>query len=194
MRKVLVAAILSAFLGMPILNAAYGGRVTLDRADGIYKVGEPAVCKVTLLKDGKPLQGTKARMTIKIEGKTIKTQDFTTTGRPVVFSYTGTKPEWVYFGFELLDDNGKPLSGQKVYRHRRKPTIVSEIGALFAPDKIHTEVKRPADFDAFWKDRRAKLDEVPVQPKLTLLECSTPGVKLFAVEVPALGDYPVTGS
>ena len=193
MRKFFAAAILSVFFAVPILNAAYGGRVRLDRADGIYKVGETAVCKVTLLEDGKPLKGTKARMTIKIEGKEIETRDFTTTGRPVAFSYTGTKPEWAYFGFELLDDNGKPLSGKGVYRHHRKTTIVTEIGALFSPDEIRTKVKRPADFDAFWKDRRAKLDAVPVQPKLTLLECSTPGVKLYAVEVPALGDYPVTG-
>lgn len=193
MRKVFVAAVLSAFFAVPILNAAYSGWIRLDHSDGIYKVGETAVCKVTLLKDGKPLKGPKARMTLKVEGKTIKTEDFATTGKPVAFSYTGTKPVWVFFGFELLDDKGKPLSGKTVYRHHRKPTIVTEIGALFSPDEIRTGVKCPADFAAFWKDRRAKLNKVPIRPKIKPLECSTPGVKLFTVEVPTLGDYPVTG-
>ena len=54
----------------------YGGLVRLDRRDGKYKVGDTITCKVKLTKDGKALKGTKARMTLKFEGKTIKVQGY----------------------------------------------------------------------------------------------------------------------
>ena len=117
----------------------YDGRIELDREDGYYKSGETAVCRVTLRKNRKALKGVRARMTLKWERITVETRDFETTGKPVEFSYTGKKPGWVYFGFELLGEDGKPLkaSGSRFKALRnRKPTIVVEIGAMFSPDKI----------------------------------------------------------
>ena len=58
--------------GVCSLFGGYSGRIALDKADGIYKVGETATCRVTLLKDQKPLRGVKARLLLRFEGKTVE--------------------------------------------------------------------------------------------------------------------------
>ena len=191
MKKLLCS--LLALFGAVALFGRYGGKVELDKADGQYKSGETVTCFITLTKDGKPLKGTKAKLQLRWEGKTVKTQVFETTGKPVEFTYTSDKPGWVYFGFEVLGENGKPLRGNSVQRHRMKPTIVTEIGAIFDADKIRTGVKRPADFEEFWAKRRAELDKLPIKPVLKELRSGDKKVKLYAVEVPTLDEFPVTG-
>ena len=170
-----------------------GHKIELSRPDGYYRVGDTAVCSVTLGKDGKPLSGLGARCTIYWEGKEVERHDFMTAGKPVGFSYRSDRPGWVYFRFEVKDRNGNIQRGKGVMNRSGKPTTVTEAGALFSADRIRTQVRRPADFEAFWADRRAKLDKVPIRPKYTALPDPEPGIKLFTVEVPCLGGYPVTG-
>ena len=150
--------------GNPVSVLGYGcmrltqraGRIDLDKADGIYRVGETAVCTVQLFEDGKPLKGAKARLVRKWEGWKKQYTEFETTGEPVEFTYKGVRPGWVYFGVELLGEDGKPLNASastfKALRGR-KPTIVTEIGAMFSPEKIVSPVREPADFDEFWAMR-----------------------------------------
>ena len=171
----------------------YGGMIRLDRRDGKYKVGDTITCKVKLTKDDKALTGTKARMTLKFEGKTIKTQDFTTNGGLIEFSCPADKVGWVYFGFEVLDDNGNVLTGGEVYRHPAKKSIVTEIGAVINPNEIVAGAKRPADFDEFWAARRAKLNEIPIEAKLEPMKYRNKKIKLYKVTIPTVGEYPVTG-
>ena len=179
-------AVLTAF-------GKYGGRIYLDKAEGFYKSGETATCKVTLTKDGKPLKGTKARMTMKWEFQVVETRDFETTGKPVAFSYKSDKPGWIYFGFEVLGEDGKPLSGPEVFKHHRKPTIVIEIGALFDADKIVSPVREPKDFDEFWTKRRAEVSAAPLRPELTELDSGVKGIKLFAVSMPVVRGITASG-
>ena len=180
------AAALSVFCG-------YGGKIDLDKADGLYKSGETATCKVTLTKDNKPLRGVKARCLIKWEAQLVETRDFETTGKPVEFSYKSGKPGWVYFGFEVLDDNGKPLRGPGVFKHHMKKTIVTEIGAMFDKDKIVSPVRMPKDFDEFWAKRRAEVSASPLRPELTELDSGVAGVKLFAVKLPVVRGIMASG-
>ena len=174
------------------LFGKYSGTVRLDKRNGIYKVGETVTCKVKLLKDDKALSGTKAQVTIKFEGKIVERKEFATTGKLIPFTYTPDKPGWVYFGFEVLDKNGNVLSGNQVWRHSAKKTIVAEIGAMIEPEKI-TGIPAPADYAEFWAARRAALDKVPIEPTLEPMKCSAGGVKLYKVTIPAVGEYPVTG-
>ena len=191
MKKVF-GLLMSAFLAM-CASAGYSGDISLDKPDGFYKIGETVTCRVKLTNDGEPLVGQRARMTLKWEGKTVRTEDFDTTGKAVEFTYPAGKPGWVFFGFELLDKKGKVMRGKNVQRHSAKPSIVTEIGAIIEPDKIVTGSERPADFEEFWAKRRAELDKIPIEPKLEPMECRYKDVKLFKVTVPAIGEYPVTG-
>ena len=171
----------------------YGGRISLDKKDALYQSGDTAVCSVTLTKDGKPLKGVKARMILKWETKVIETKDFETTGKPVKFSYKGEKPGWAYFGFQVLGDDGKPLSGKGVFKHRRKPTIVTEIGAIFDADKIVSPVREPADFDEFWAKRVSEVKAAPMEPELTELKSRVKGIRLFAVKLPVVRGIMASG-
>ena len=74
-------------------SAKYGGRIYLDKADGFYKSGETATCKVLLTKDGKPLKGVKARMIKKWEFQVVETKDFETTGKPVALKLIPDRTE-----------------------------------------------------------------------------------------------------
>ena len=191
MMKKFLAAVF-ALISLAVF-AQYSGDISLDKKDGFYKSGETATCKVLLKKDGKPLSGTKARLIVKKEGKVLKTEEFSTDGNAKTFSGTLDSPGWLYFGFEVLDSNGKALKGKGVQKHRMKPSIVTEIGALFDADKIISPNVCPEDFDQFWAKRRAMLDKVPVEAKLTELKCNVKNVKLYAVEVACYGSRPATG-
>ncbi len=185
-----VILLLSAHL---LLGAYSGHRIEMSKTDGYYRTGETAVCRVTLCEDGKPLEGVVARATIYWEGKAVKTQDFKTNGKAVEIAYRSDKPGWAYFRFELLGEDGKPLSGKGVFKHRMKPSTTAEAGVLFSADKIRTAVKRPDDFEAFWSERRTRLDKVPIHPEYKRLPDPAPGIKLFTVEIPCVGDFPVSG-
>ena len=194
MKKLILGALVALAALSAFAKGEYGGKVTLDHEDGYYKSGETAVCRVTLTRHGKPLKGVKARAVIKWEFRVVETRDFETTGEPVEITYTGKQPGWVYFGFELLDEKGKPMRVNSIFL---KPTILAEIGALFDADKIVSCVREPADFDEFWAKRREEVKKMlPLDAKceeLKELEAKYPGIKLFAVTIPAPRGMTATG-
>ena len=161
------------------LCGAYTANISLDKPDGFYESGETATCTVQLFKDGEPLVGEKVFVLIRWENKNVKRQVFVADGKPKKFSYRSDKPGWVYFGFQVLDENGKPRRGKGVDKH---PLIarVTEIGAIFDAGKLRCTAKRPADFEEFWEARKAEVAEHDLQPKLVELNSKNKGIKLFA--------------
>ena len=68
-------------------------------------------------------------------------------------------------------------------------------GAGAETEKMQMSTKEPADFDAFWKEAKAKLATVPVKAKLTDV---TPDklkgkFKVCAIEIDCFGPRPATG-
>lgn len=188
----------SAF--MAIISVAtlthYSLEVSLDKSDGYYKMGEETVCTARLMKDGKPAVGEKMRCTVKRERDILKQDRFVCNGNAVTIKASMDRPGWLFFGFEILGQDGNPLQGEGVFKHRMKPTIVGEIGAIYDAEKIKALNSRPADFDEYWASCRAKLDRVPLEPKVTEIEVPRifqDKVKCYAVEVKCLGRNPVTG-
>lgn len=137
---VVAVLLLSAAVSFGAGKKLFGKRIALDRPDGIYHVGETATCRFKLLKNGVPCVGVRMRMTLRREGKIIDSVEFVTTDKPASFPYKADRPGWIYFGFEMLGDDGVPLRDDRIRRHSTKPTIFTEIGALFEPDKIVTGV------------------------------------------------------
>ena len=181
------------FLTVFSLSGAFKADISLNKTDGFYKCGEKAVCKILIKKDGKPLAGDTLRVILKDEGKVILKKDFKTDGKPVSIAHTLTHPGWLYFGVELLDENGNPRSGKGIRKHRLKPTIITEIGAIFDAGKIRGTADKPADFDSFWQQKRAALDKIPLKAKLTPLPSGDKNVKLYAMEIPCGISRPATG-
>jgi len=172
--------------GIALTMTAFGeytGKISLDRADGFYKSGDSCVCKVALYKDGVPLAGPRARLTVKWENQPIRREEFVTNGGEAVFTQTGKGPGWMYFGVEILGDDGEPLrasSSPSRLLRERKPTIVAEIGALFDAENIVSPVREPVDFDEFWAKRRAEAVAHDLSPQLTELDSGSPKVKLYS--------------
>ncbi len=176
--------------------AGYSLDVRLDKPDGYYKVGEETVCTATLMNDRKPAVGETLRCTVKRERDILKRDEFACDGHAVTIKASMDRPGWLFFGFEIIGKDGHPLQGEGIFKHRMKPTIVGEIGAMYDAGKIKALDSRPADFDAYWASCRLKLDQVPLDPKL--VEVNVPAgfqgkAKCYSVEVKCLGRTPVTG-
>jgi cephalosporin-C deacetylase-like acetyl esterase len=190
---------LSVAVGAVLSASAFGeytGKIALNRPDGFYKSGETCVCTVTLCRDGVPLDGVKGRLTVKRENRMVRSEEFVTAGKPLEFSYTGDRPGWVYFRFELLGKDGEPLranSSESRLLRERKPTVVAEIGAIFDADRIVSPVREPADFDDFWAKRKAEADAHELAPTLVELPSGTPGVKLYSVTLSCPRGVTATG-
>ncbi len=194
MRKTLIAAFLA--LTSAVASARYSLDVALDKPDGHYRLGEETVCTATLRKDGRPVADGKLRCTIRRERDLFKREMFACDGRPVTIRAAMDRPGWLYFGFEVIGADGNPLHGDGVWRHPRKPTIVGEIGAMYDADKIRALDSRPPDFDRYWDSCRARLNQVPLDPKLvpvTVPEAFRGRVTCHAVEIKCMGRTPVTG-
>ena len=188
--------VLMISLAAVALQGAYSFKVDLDHPDGFYQVGQTATCTATLLKEGQPAAGEKFRCSVKQEGKVVETRDFESAGQPVTIQGTIDRPGWIYFGFEVLDTEGRPHEGPAYFKHSRKPSIVGEIGAVFEPEKIRAVSTRPADFEVYWGQCRKQLDAVPLKAKLTpspVPEDLQTQVECFSVEVACLGKNPVRG-
>jgi cephalosporin-C deacetylase len=176
--------------------AGYSVDVRLDKVDGFYQVGEEAVCTVTLLNDGKPAVGEKLRCTVKRERDIVRQAEFFCDGKALEIRASMDRPGWLYFGFETIGPDGNPLQGEGIFKHSRKPTIVGEIGAMYDAHKIRALDSRPADFDSYWASCRVKLDQAPLDPKITEVDAPSAlrsKVKCYSVEVKCLGRTPVTG-
>lgn len=186
-----LAALVAAFCALTA-SGAYTSKITMDKPDGFYKSGETATCTVELFKDGEPLVGEKVFYLIRWENQNFKRGIFVTDGKPKKFSYKSDKPGWVYFGFQVLDENGKPRSGPGVTKHKFIQRV-TEIGAVFDADKIRYTVKRPDDFEEFWNARKAEVAEHDLQPKLVELNSRDKGIKLFAFRLSCPRGIAATG-
>lgn len=170
----------------------------LDPADGLLKANETAKITVKLFKNDKPAIGETLRITTKWETATVKKEDVVFDGNPIVTTYTSDKPGWVYWGYQVLDADKKPIPepGKQV-RQKIKKDLLFEAGAIFDADKIVAVSNRPDDFEQFWKDEMAKVKALPIEAKLTPLELPNKShkgkIELYSVVINCIGNNPVTG-
>ena len=66
---------------------------------------------------------------------------------------------------------------------------VATLGAAVAPTLLEPSVPAPADFDSFWKLQLARLHRVRVNPVLTPMPTSQPGVRLFRVRLDSVDSH-----
>ena len=181
LKFVLSGALLLCGAGM--LCAAPVLKVSADREEALYKVGEPFRFLIELTDDGKPLAGEKiycnfigeetargrAEVTTDAAGKAEVSRTF---GRP---------------GFIRCAASAQ-VGGKKVS---------ASGGAGAEPEKIVPARPEPADFDAYWAGVKAELNAMPLKVKLTQVEPPQKGVrdrvKVYDFEINMPSGRPVRG-
>ena len=181
LKFVLSGALLLCGAGM--LCAAPVLKVSADREEALYKVGEPFRFLIELTDDGKPLAGEKIYCNF-IGEETARGRAEVTTdaaGKAEV-SRTFDRP-----GFIRCAASAQ-VGGKKVS---------ASGGAGAEPEKIVPARPEPADFDAYWAGVKAELNAMPLKVKLTQVEPPQKGVrdrvKVYDFEINMPSGRPVRG-
>lgn len=163
------------------------------------KIGESTTFSALLLTRNsskekfQPAKGVKVGYRLTDDGNKMISGTFTADGKAFTVSGKLKNPGWIYANFHMLDSKGKVFR----YKNRGRMIAVSGgIGALAEPEKLLPGMKEPADFDAFWKAQRAKLDKIPVKAKLTQVPAAKKWqnkYKVYDVKIDCAGPMPVSG-
>ena len=165
------------------LNAAPVLHVAADRADALYRKGEPISFQISLTDEGRPLASQKVNWEFfgddAVRGKGTLVTD--AAGKAVLVRKLD-RPGFMRCRAEAVID-GKKISGSG--------------GAGVEPQNITPARPTPADFDAFWNQQKAELDALPVEAELREVPPNRPGlegrVKVYDFSVACPGGRPVRG-
>ena len=147
-----------------LLSAAPSVKITLDKADQLYKCGEKATYTIVFTDDAaEPLAKTATYKLTNDNLTVIKTGTIDTAQSPTMtFTETMDKPSFlnltVYCNY--TDKDGK--------KQNLKNNICT---AGFEPTKIQPAAPKPADFMEYWKGELKKAEtECPLDPQMTKLD------------------------
>jgi len=158
----------------------YKIHVVTDRAEALYSVGDPVVFTITLKKNDAPVTEGTIQVVLSNDGaEELDRKTLEITG--AALSVTGTRDTP---GFLRCQATYELPSGKRIYALG---------GAGFDPEKIQASLPPPDDFDAFWAHQIARLDEVPMNVKLSPVDSDRPTVELFDITIDCPGGAPVRG-
>lgn len=176
---------LIATVNLQAAEPTYQITVVTDREDALYDAGEQAQFLISVLKDGEAVsEGTVSFAVDDFVTEYPPKSDFPAgihdlTGEVVAIAVTSDKP-----GFLRCVASYTPPGGEM---------IQALAGAGFSPLQIGPSLPVPEDFDAFWDEQKRKLAEIPWEPTLTPVEQEDGAIACFDVQIPCLGDVPVSG-
>jgi len=154
-------------------------KVTPDRADALYRVGEAVTFKLELTLDKQPVADAEVQWTITKDGVPPATSGKVKLAGGVA-TVTGK-----------LDEPGFLLC-QAAFTSAAKRAYTSLGGAGVEPLKIKPSQPVPADFDAFWAAQKKQLAAVPLNARLTPVKSPQPAVAAFDLQADSIG-APVFG-
>ena len=150
----------------------YSFSVKTDKADAIYKKGEPVTFTVQLLKDKKPVSGVKLQYRLSANGDWGKMQS-AVSDKPVVATTKLDKPGWVSIEVYAIGPDGKRVkkprktsicaarSAQWSLRLKSRnpppnPPISMRSGKLSAKHSTRSPFRRNAKKSPFRKSSKTK--------------------------------------
>ena len=152
--------------------------VRADRETAIYRANEPIKFKIKLADDGKGLGNQK--MTYDLSGD-------------VAVNKKGELVTDANGEAELATALARPGFLKCTAKLASNPKVEGSGGAGIDPLKITPSRPKPADFDAFWDNRKKAIDNFPWQVKLTPVDSNNPKVKLYDLEVALPEGAPMRG-
>lgn len=159
----------SSFAAAPNSSGPYALRVTTDRANAAYEIGDTVRFTVILLRDGKPVAAPLANWTISKDGKPPRS-----TGRDAL------PPEGLTLTARL-DEPGF-LHCMVECTPADTPKLTARAGAAIARFAIQPSLPPPDDFDAFWTAQKRQLAGVPANLRLTPVKSPAAGIECFDVQ------------
>ena len=197
MKMVFLTAILCITLSAPGLPPAQKAQkeplvfsAEVSRKDGIFRCGEPIEFQFKLLENAHPAAGRIIEYTLHKNGFPVETKR-APGDQTLKLKTSLDKPGWVWVRVWALNEKGEKI------KKRQGWFVSSFAGAMIEPDKLRQKDSEPADFDAFWKQQRRKLDQVPVR-EISRVPVEAPqGLKNkadhFVVTIACAGPKPLTG-
>jgi len=150
-------------------------RVSTDRSDWTYKLGQPVRFRILAIQDGHPLTGVKVSYRIGPEMMPPKIDETATLTADGITVDGGTLAESGFLRcIATVEQNGKTYRGLAT--------------AGFEPESIRPTQKDPDDFDQFWAAGKAALARIPIDAKVTPLpEYGNSSVDCFHVNLQNVG-------
>ena len=145
--------------------------VAPDHSDWLYKLNEPAIFKVTVLKDGNPMKNIQIKYQVGAEKMEPLKKDS-------VMLPTGifTIPAATLKAAGFLQCIATVKLEGKEYRGLAT--------AGYEPSSIKPTVENPKDFISFWENAKAELSKIPMDARMTLLpERCTENVNVYHVNI-----------
>ncbi len=165
-----------------VAQAPFTVKVTTDRENAIYTVGEKATFHITVWRGEQQIVGegdVKYIVDDFLTADDFPNGDVKPTQQPIQVTGSSKRPGFLRCTATYKPEGGKPVR--------------AIAGAAFSPERIGLSLPVPEDFDAFWADQKRRLAEIPLAPKLTRVKHSTASIECYDVETPCLGGAPVSG-
>lgn len=154
--------------------------VQTDRDDALYAVGQPVTFSIAAQLNDAPVSEGTLDFQLSNDGwKTLETGTRPLTPTPTTVTGTLDGP-----GFLWCIVTHTALDGTKT---------VGYGAAGMDPDKIAPRLSVPDDFDAYWAEKKATIDALPMNPVLTPVDSTVADVECFDVQLECLGGAPVSG-
>ena len=134
----------------------YQVRVSLDRANWLYELNEPAKFTFAVTLNNTPVAGLPLKYSCGPEAMPpVVEKSVTTNVQPFTIDGGTMKEPGFLRCIATLEKDGRTYRGLAT--------------AGFRPDLIKPVVAEPKDFDAFWDSGKAKLAKIPLEAKMELL-------------------------
>jgi len=159
---------------------------TTDKNPLLYKSGEEMVFTVTLVDQNNDNKAVKGKMLVwerkGDDGKTEKGEVLSDV--PLTVKTSIAQPGFVRLTVNVLDGNGKPLSGKNEKFD----------GGAGADVNCIPVYPLPKDFNEFWNHEIQKLYDTPYKTKLTDVHSNDPRISVMKFEISTFaGERPTTG-
>ncbi|MBN8215150.1 MAG: acetylxylan esterase [Spirochaetes bacterium] len=174
-----------ALLAQEKKEAPWVVKISADRADALYKVGETVKFQVSLLDGAKnPVAGRKIRISIDKEYAPAQSVEIETKETPVEIPAS-------------LDRPGFILAACYPFEYEAgKKTVNAYGGAGFEPTRIRPGRACPPDFDAYWASQKARLAKIPLKFRLEPVAVASNNqgkIEAFDVRIDCVNNLPVSG-
>lgn len=159
--------------------------VVTDRPDALYHVNEPVSFLVTAKRGAEPITAGKAIYKLTLDGAgELDRGSIDLSDKPAVIRGRLSEPGFLQCAVAYappVDEGEKPVA------------VLGKAAAGIDPLDIRPSMPVPDDFDAFWAAQKARLAQVPMKPEKKWVDSPDPAVDCYDVQIPCVGDRPVSG-